>query len=110
MKNILTIVMLLLISNQICFAESDAYKAYLAKHAASANENNMTALLDQNATPNESEIDPSAVVDSNSTKVMAPKSSKKIGAISTINGGGVAGAAIGAALLGVTFLYNSLVE
>jgi hypothetical protein len=71
MKNILTIVMLLLISNQICFAESDAYKAYLAKHTASS-ENNTTVLLDQNAIPDESEIDPSAVV--------AVKQSKGIGA------------------------------
>ncbi|MDP3443291.1 MAG: hypothetical protein Q8T08_10590 [Ignavibacteria bacterium] len=110
MKNILTIVMLLLISNQICFAESDAYKAYLAKHAA-ASENNPTVVLDQNATPNESEIDSSAVVDVNSTTVAnTPKSSKKIGATHTMGGGGVTGAAVSVILFGAAALYNSLVE
>lgn len=38
------------------------------------------------------------------------KNSKKIGAISTVNGGGVIGAAIGGTLFGLTVLYNKIVE
>jgi hypothetical protein len=38
------------------------------------------------------------------------KNSKKIGAISTVNGGGVIGAAIGGTLFGLTVLYNKIVD
>lgn len=111
MKNIITITILLLLSSQLCFAESDAYKAYVAKYKAEHPENNTTVVLDQNATPNESEIDPSAVVDVNSTVAKAtPKSSKKIGATHTMGGGGVTGAAVSAILFGAAALYNSVVE
>lgn len=85
--------MLLLISNQICFAENEAYKAYLAKYA-----------LEHPTSVSNTDVNTTDVNVSTEAKV-----SHKVGATQIV-GGGVAGAATSLVIMGAALIYNKIVD
>jgi hypothetical protein len=122
MKNILTIVILLLISNQICFAESEAYKAYLAKYAS---QNQIVASTDVNATIGSEDFhaDINSFADHNASAPVAAtipagqttckKASNKHKASmfgGTGAGNGPTGLAVKGGIVLSAFIYNKIID